>query len=237
MRYFLLNTKNYLEVTGSRLDELLSVVEKVSEQNRKEVEISVAVPAFFLAYSSFKFPKIRFLAQHVDQKELGSTTGYLVPEIAKSGGGAGALVNHSEHRLGSVEISYLVERLRKLDMSSVVCAKDPNEVATFAKFSPSFIAIEPPELIGTGNAVSKAKPKVISESYEILQNSKPKGSNTKLLCGAGIVDGSDAQRAVELGAAGVLVASGVVKSKDWEKALQELMEGLIGARRSTESSQ
>ncbi|MDG7001490.1 MAG: triose-phosphate isomerase [Nitrososphaerota archaeon] len=236
MRYFLLNTKNYAEVIGARLDDLLSSIEKVSGRNRNDVEVYVAVPAFYLAYASFKFPSVRFLAQHLDQKELGSTTGYLVPEVAKSSGGVGAIVNHSEHRLEISEISILVERLRKLEMSSVVCAKEPNEVASIAKLSPSFIAIEPPELIGTGIAVSKAKPTVITESYELLQNSKPVESTTKLLCGAGIVDGSDARKAIELGASGILVASGVVKSRDWERTLQELLNGLIGARQTQENS-
>jgi len=35
-----------------------------------------------------------------------------------------------------------------------------------------------------------------------------------VLCGAGIVDEEDVKKAVELGVAGILVSSGIIKSKD-----------------------
>lgn len=232
MRYLLLNTKNYTETLGSRLDQFLSIVERASIRNAKDVEISIALPAFYVAYVHSKFPRARCLAQHLDNMELGSTTGFLVPEIAKESGAAGALVNHSEHRLERGEVASLTERLRELDMISVVCARDPAEVASFAKFSPDFIAVEPPELIGTGNAVSKSKPAVISESYSMLVRAKRRGSRTRLLCGAGIVNGVDARSAIELGASGILVASGVVKAKNWSVALQDLVDGLSDAKQT-----
>ena len=78
----------------------------------------------------------------------GATTGFFVPEMAKSFGAIGSLLNHSEHRLEAQSICNLIERLRSLKMTSVVCAKTPDEVANIAKFDPDFIAIEPPELIG-----------------------------------------------------------------------------------------
>jgi len=42
------------------------------------------------------------------------------------------------------------------------------------------------------------------------------------LCGAGIVTGEDVAAAVKLGAKGVLVASGIVKAKNWIKVIEEL---------------
>ncbi|MDG6996517.1 MAG: triose-phosphate isomerase [Nitrososphaerota archaeon] len=232
MRYLLLNLKNYTEVLGSRLDQFLSVVERTSIKNAKDVEISVALPAFYLAYAHSKYPRARCFAQHLDNEVPGSTTGFLVPEIARQSGAVGTLVNHSEHRLDIGEIASLTRRLHELGIISVVCAKDPAEVASFAKFSPDFIAIEPPELIGTGNAVSKSRPEVISESYWSLVRAKRRGSRTRLLCGAGIVNGTDAKSAIELGASGILVASGVVKSRNWSVAVQDLVRGLSDAKRT-----
>ncbi|RLG55770.1 MAG: triose-phosphate isomerase, partial [Candidatus Hydrothermarchaeota archaeon] len=43
-----------------------------------------------------------------------------------------------------------------------------------------------------------------------------------VLCGAGISTGDDVRAAIELGAEGVLLASGVVKAKDPKKALLDL---------------
>ena len=44
-----------------------------------------------------------------------------------------------------------------------------------------------------------------------------------VLCGAGIHTGEDVKKSRELGAKGILVASGVVKAKDQRKALKELI--------------
>ncbi|MCL5067840.1 MAG: triose-phosphate isomerase [Thaumarchaeota archaeon] len=230
MYYLIINTKNYAEASGKRLDRLLSLAGLVSAKYRNRVEVYFALPAFYLSYAHTKYPKLKLLAQHIDPEEPGSTTGHLVAEIAKMSGAVGTLANHSEHRMNRRLVQRLIEKLHKLDMISVVCARDPSEVAAFGKFSPDFIAVEPPELIGTGNAVSKSKPKVISDSYFRLEKAKSPNSKTRLLCGAGIVDGNDAKRAVELGASGILVASGVVKAKNWKIALEDLANGLSDAR-------
>ena len=47
-------------------------------------------------------------------------------------------------------------------------------------------------------------------------------SNVAPLCGAGITNSGDVQKALELGTKGILVASGVVKAKNPEKILEEM---------------
>jgi triosephosphate isomerase len=103
-------------------------------------------------------------------------------------------------------------------MISVVCVKDVNEAKKYAKLNPDYIAIEPPELIGTGKAVSKEKPEVITKSVIAVKEAK---NSTKLLCGAGIVSGEDVAKAIQLGAKGILVASGIVKAKNWNDIIEE----------------
>jgi triosephosphate isomerase len=84
------------------------------------------------------------------------------------------------------------------------------------------IAIEPPELIGTGKAVSKVNPSIITKSVkEAGRHSK----NIKVICGAGIVDKTDVQSAINLGSEGILLASGLIKSDVWQDKLIELCEG------------
>jgi triosephosphate isomerase len=55
---------------------------------------------------------------------------------------------------------------------------------------------------------------------------KDTGFRGKVLCGAGIVSGEDVERAVELGAEGVLVSSSVVRARDWESKIVELADSL-----------
>jgi len=48
-----------------------------------------------------------------------------------------------------------------------------------------------------------------------------------VLCGAGITSGDDVTKALELGAEGVLIASGVVKAKDQRAAFQDIVNGVL----------
>ena len=107
-------------------------------------------------------------------------------------------------------------------MTSVVCAKTPDEVASIAKFRPDFIAIEPPELIGSGKAVSKHNPSLITRSVEAKARYS---SSTKTNLRRGIVEKIDVSSAARLGAEGILVASGIVKSHSWSEKIYELASG------------
>ena len=55
-----------------------------------------------------------------------------------------------------------------------------NEAKKYAKLNPTFIAIEPPELIGTGRAVSTERPQLIVNSTNAVKMAK---NSTKLLWG------------------------------------------------------
>jgi triosephosphate isomerase len=81
------------------------------------------------------------------------------------------------------------------------------------------LAIEPPELIGKGVAVSKANPSIIKDSVQVV---KQISSTVRILCGAGIVDKYDVEKALELGAEGILISSGVIKSSSWYNKILEL---------------
>ncbi len=217
-RMLLINFKNYLEASGDRALGLARAAERVSEE--LEAEIVVAPPLPFLALVA-RSVSIPVYSQHTDCAKPGSTTGHMVAEVEKSAGARGSIVNHSERRLDIDCIRQVVEKLRELGMVSVVCARTPDEVSRISELRPDYVAIEPPELIGTGIAVSKAKPEVIKDSLNAIKG------DVKLLCGAGIVGYEDVKKAVELGAEGVLVASGIVKAKDWEGKIRELAEGLL----------
>jgi triosephosphate isomerase len=230
LRHFIINTKNYLEASGENLARLGEAVQFVSRQDAfSKIRFYLAPSAFGIYSLIEEGASFEVIAQHVDEASIGSTTGFLVPEIAKSFGAVGSLINHSEHRIGDEQIEKIVSHFRKIEMISVVCAQDNNEVAKFCRHNPDFIAIEPPDLIGSGKAVSKVRPDIITSSRASLEENRGSNSSTKLLCGAGIVDGIDAKLAIELGAEGILVASGVIKAGDWAGKITELANGLNDA--------
>jgi len=220
---FIINYKNYDEVSGTNAAKLASVANSVAKKHG--VKIAIAPPPhLLLSIKNYSGP---ILAQHVDNAKVGSTTGFVIPELLKKSRISGSLINHSEHRIPAKDISELVKRLRILKMISVVCVKDVSEAAKYAKLNPNYIAIEPPELIGTGRAVSTEKPELITKAAKAIKAAK---NSTRLLCGAGIVTGQDVRRAMELGSKGILVASGIVKAKNWNSIVEEFAMAMLKTR-------
>ena len=217
---FIINCKNYEEIAGEKIIKLAKIAEKISKKYK--IKIAIAPPHHLIPLIT-KFGII-VLAQHLDDKKVGSTTGFMIPEIIKKSKIDGSIINHSEHRITESEIKNLVKRLKKLKLKTIVCVKNVSEAKKYAKINPTFIAIEPPELIGTGRAISTERPQLITNSINAVQSAK---NSTKLLCGAGIVSAEDVSRAVELGSKGILVASGVIKAKNWENILSDFSRGLV----------
>ncbi len=216
-RPLIINFKNYSDAAAGKTLELALAAQQVARKTGVEIVLAPPQPSLALVCKEVSIP---VLCQHVDDASEGSTTGFFVPEIAKMYGAAGSLINHSEHRIETSVIESLVKRLRDLDMISVVCARTPVEVARIANFNPDFIAIEPPELIGSGRAVSKENPAIITDSIRAA------GGKSKVICGAGITDSSDITKAMQLGSYGILVASGVVKAKSWSDKISEMAAGM-----------
>ncbi|MEM1981415.1 MAG: triose-phosphate isomerase [Candidatus Hadarchaeales archaeon] len=217
----IVNFKAYAEAMGKRAVELSKILSSVAR--REDVCVAVAPQAPDL--KSVAEVGLPVLAQHVDPLTPGAHTGWILPEAVKEAGAVGSLLNHSEHPLKVEEVGACVKRLRELGLVSVVCAADPELCRKVASLRPDFVAVEPPELIGTGKAVSKVRPEVVSEAVELVKEVNP---SVKVLCGAGISTGEDVRKALELGAEGVLLASSVVKAKDWKAAAEEVIKGIKG---------
>ncbi len=212
----IINFKNYLEISGEKALILTREAEKVSE--RTDTEIIVSPPQVLLAWVA-KNTKLGVIAQHVDIQQPGPSTGFSIPEIVKDVGGAGSLINHSEHPINQEIIRDLIPRLRTLGLVSIVCAKNLSELKVISSMSPDYVAIEPPELIGTKKSIATEKPSLITDSFQHL---KLVASRSKLICGAGINTSEDIRIAIDLGSKGILAASSVVKSKNWYEKIYEL---------------
>jgi triosephosphate isomerase len=218
--FLLINFKTYLEATGRRAVELSRRIEKVSQDTN--VRVGVA-PQFCDIEQVATRVQIPVFAQHIDAVAAGAHTGHVLPESVKAAGGWGTLINHSERNLKLLDIEKSIERAREAGLSTVVCAGTPTLAAAAALMKPDMVAIEPPELIGSGRAVSKERPEVVTDSVAKI---RAVNSDVKILCGAGISTGDDVYAALKLGAQGVLVASAVVKAPKPEDVLMDFCNGV-----------
>ena len=219
----LVNFKTYSEASGRKAVKLAKTAEKISLET--EVCIGLA-PQFVDIAPIANAVSVLVFAQHIDPIAPGSFTGHILPEAIREAGAIGTLINHSERRLKLADIDAIITRARESDLLSVVCANNAAVSAAAAALKPSMIAVEPPELIGTGIPVSKAKPEVVLSTVDLVKRINP---DVVILCGAGITSGEDVVAALRLGTEGVLVASGVVKAKDPYKVLLEFAESITKA--------
>ena len=212
--FIVLNLKTYPESLGAKGIALCQTASEVSLLTG--VRIIVVPQAVDLREARQICSDV--YSQHVDAVKQGAFTGTLSVEAIKDAGCAGSLVNHSEHRLSEEAIAQTITRLKEAKLESILCTKDADESARLAKYEPTFIAVEPPELIGSGISVSTAKPEVVSGTVQAVA----KINKTPVLCGAGVSNGADVKKAVQLGAAGVLLASAFVKAKNPRELLLEM---------------
>ena len=203
------------------------------------------------------------LSQHADDAGEGSTTGHVAAAALKAAGASGSLVNHSECRMPAPRLGRVIELLRAEGLTSIACAGTLSAAAKTASLAPDYVAIEPSSLIGTGRAISKVRPGLITRAAEALASAPapravrpggraaaaagrrqrrqqrrhsvpplpPPPRRPRLLCGAGISSAEDVRLAVELGSAGVLVASGIVKADNRAAAVDSFARAMAVALR------
>lgn len=213
----IVNFKAYENASGDRALELARIHEKVAQKTGVAFAIAVQPMDLRMIASQVSIP---VLGQHFDPVEFGAYTGHLSPHVLRGAGATGSLLNHAERKLPLDVIEKSVELARSLGFFTVLCADTPYAGKALSEFDPDLIAVEPPDLIGGNVSVATANPQLISD----VVNMVGKG---KVLVGAGIKSRQDVHRSLELGASGVLLASGVTKSLNPEEVLMDLAQGVL----------
>ncbi len=217
----IVNFKAYAESTGENAVRLAKQLDEASKGTSATVVFAVSAADLSAVAAATKMP---LFTQHCDAVDLGAHTGSIPVEVALARGATGTLINHSEKRLTHQAIGFLIQRCRLLNLTSVVCAATAEEAAKFASLNPDFVAIEPPELIGSGISVSKARPEIVTSTIDKIHRVSPK---VRVLCGAGISGTEDVAKAMALGADGILLASYITKAKDPAQAINSILRGIL----------
>ncbi len=215
--FILVNLKTFREGMGNRAHMIANAAQLVARESG--VTIGIAPSYIDLHPISHHFA-IPVYAQHVDGFEPGAHTGHVTADVLKLAGAAGSLINHSERRLSLADIETSIRALQMQKLVAVVCSNNEATSAGAAALAPDYVAIEPPELIGSGVSVSKANPEIIRRSVAAVHAVNPM---VKVLTGAGIQSGECVKIAVDLGTDGVLLASSVVKAQEPATVLRDLV--------------
>ena len=212
----ILNYKTYLESSGMNALELAHDLESAASESGITM---VAAPQAADIYRISEETSIPIFAQHIDPISPGGHTGSNLINTLIDAGISGSLINHSENRMKLADIDEVVKLCKANGIESCVCTNNIETSKAIAALAPTAVAVEPPELIGTGIPVSQAQPEVVEEVKAI-------NKDVKVLCGAGITTGDDMKAAMDLGADGVLLASGIIKAESPKEALLDLVSKL-----------
>ena len=209
------NFKTYQTAHGLSAENLAKIMENLESNAR----IVAVVSAFDLSSVVNIAPNLEVWTQHLDPIQFGSNTGWLHPDTAIERGAKGTLINHAEHKVSIEHIAMLLDQVPE-DFTVCACAADIEEAKSLAALRPTFVAVEPPELIGGDVSVTSADPKIVTGTVDAVRDIS---ADVGILCGAGVKNGSDVSMALELGTSGVLLASGVTKSSNPLEALNDLI--------------
>ena len=212
------NFKTYESAHSIAAEELALIMEQIETDAR----MIAVVSAFDLSAVVSAAPNLEIWTQHLDPINFGSNTGWLHPETAIQRGAKGTLINHAEHKVSIEHIAMLLDNVPE-GFTICACAADIDEARALSALQPDYVAVEPPELIGGEISVTTADPEIVSGTARAIREIS---EDVGILCGAGVKNGQDVLKAIELGTSGVLLASGVTKVKDAVAALNDLVSEL-----------
>lgn len=215
----IINLKTYKESFNEQAINIANICKEL-ESIAKQKNVEIILCPQYLDLKDVAKTGITTYSQHLDDFDFGAHTGYIIPDAIKAIGCSGTIINHSEHSLiyKIKDIEKRVIKARQAGLQVCICARDASVAKKVAKFNPDFIAVEPKELIGGDISISTAKPQLISKSVKAV-------GDIPLLVGAGVKNSEDIRKSIELGAKGILVASGVIKVPDIKGAILDLLEG------------
>lgn len=159
-------------------------------------------------------------AQHMDPLPVGRGLGSILPEAVKAAGAVGVMLNHAERPMTLSDLNKAIKRADGVGLVSMVCADTIEEAQAISHLSPNIIVAEPTEQIGTGRPSDE---KYITETIAAIKRINPE---IQVLQGAGISTGQDVYNVIKAGANATGTTSGIMKAKDPEAMLEEMIKAV-----------
>lgn len=203
---------------GERMLKLALAADKASE--KYDVRIIFTPQYTDIQMLAEATEHLLVFAQHMDPLPVGRGLGSVLPEAVKAAGAVGVMLNHAERPMTVSDLNKAIKRADEVGLVSIVCADTIEEAEAIARFSPNIIVAEPTELIGTGQPSDK---KYIMETTAAIKKVNPE---IQVLQGAGISNGQDVYNVIKAGADATGTTSGIMKAKDPEAMLDEMIRAV-----------
>lgn len=213
------NYKTFEESSGEKAITLTRSLEEAAKESQIKI---IPVVQVIDAERIVATTTLEVWIQHVDPVSFGAHTGWTLPEEVSKVGVSGVFLNHSEHKFNDFEALRLAnEKSLSANLKTLIFAGSLEELKKVIDLKPTYVAYEPPELVGsTTNSVARSQPEIISQAVVIA-----KEGGEPLIVGAGISSMEDIKKSIELGATGIAIATAVIKADNPKAKLLELTEG------------
>ncbi len=156
-------------------------------------------------------------APYMDTLRPGRGMADVLPEAIQAAGAKGVLLNHCERPMSLSQIKATIDRANELGLITFACADSIAETKAIAQFQPDIINPEPSELIGTDKASDMG---YVVETLKVVKSMYP---NILVEQAAGITTGKQIYDFIMAGNDAAGSASGILKSPDPFKLLDEMM--------------
>lgn len=212
-RIFSINPKSYLY--GDDLVQFALYVDQLASTCNLDVYFSC--PFVQIEEISRQTHHIIITAQGMDTIDVGQGMGKILPESLKYAGAQGVVLNHADKPLVTKELVKAVKICRRLDMQTLICAGDLEEVEMISILRPDVIICETEDRIGQGISADAAY--MVETKQRIQKYSKA----TRIIQAAGITEQEDVLKAIVTGADGVGLTSGIMLAPNPYDKCKELL--------------
>lgn len=212
----MINPKNILY--GKKLLELANKADFLSQKYK--VEVLFTSPPTDLAKIVEFCPHLKVTAQQMDRNNLGDTMGKVLAESLAEIGAQAIVLNHADNPLTISELLNCLDRSKEVGLKTIVCADSIREARMIATLEPDIILAEPTELIGKNQKSSR---EYVQKTVDSIKTVSP---GILVEQGAGIRTEQDVIELLKLGADGVGVTSGILKSQNPEYMMEKMIKAV-----------
>lgn len=175
-------------------------------------------------------PHLFVIAPYADNIRPGRGMGMVLPEALKAAGAVGVVINHCEKPMSLENVKGCIDRCRELKMHSFVCTNTTEEALAIAQLHPTIMNPEPSELIGSGRCAD------LNYVTRTVNAIKAIHSDIITEIAAGISRPEDVYRYLLAGSDGVGAASGILKSENPARMLDDMVAAVRRAKDDSANS-